>query len=53
MAQDPALTYLRHGQSNFFRLPVSIGDPPPGTKAVLMGVQARELVVLRRLKQRL
>lgn len=38
MAQDPALTYLRHGQSNFFRLPVAIGAPPPGTKAVLMGV---------------
>ncbi|MFT3914462.1 MAG: agmatinase [Anaeromyxobacteraceae bacterium] len=38
MAQDPALTYLRHGQSPFFRLPVSIGAPPPGTRAVLMGV---------------
>lgn len=38
MAQDPALTYLRHGQSPFFRLPVAIGDPPPGTRAVLLGV---------------
>jgi agmatinase len=38
MAQDPALTYLRHGQSPFFRLPVVIGAPPPGTRAVLLGV---------------
>jgi len=38
MPQDPSLTYLRHGQSPFFRLPVAIGAPPPGTKAVLLGV---------------
>lgn len=38
MAQDSALSYLRHGQSPFFRLPVSIGAPPPGTRAVFLGV---------------
>ena len=38
MAQDPALKYLRHGQSPFFRLPVAVGAPPPGTRAVLLGV---------------
>jgi len=38
MAQDPALTYLRHGQSPFFRLPVAVDAIPPGTRAVLLGV---------------
>jgi len=38
MAQEDALTYLRHGQTPFFRLPVSVGLVPPGTRAVLLGV---------------
>jgi agmatinase len=38
MAQDDALTYLRHGQTPFFRLPVAIGPPPAGTRAVLLGI---------------
>ena len=38
MAQEDALTYLRHGQSPFFRLPVAVGDVPAGTRAVLLGV---------------
>ncbi len=38
MAQEDALTYLRHGQTPFFRLPVAAGAPPPGTRAVLLGV---------------
>ncbi len=38
MAQADALTYLRHGQTPFFRLPLAIGEVPPGTRAVLLGV---------------
>jgi agmatinase len=38
VAQDSALAYVRHGQSPFFRLPVAAGAPPPGTRAVLLGV---------------
>ncbi|HTN50851.1 MAG TPA: agmatinase [Anaeromyxobacter sp.] len=38
MPQDDALTYLRHGQAPFFRLPVAVAAPPPGTHAVLLGV---------------
>jgi len=36
--QDSALAYVRHGQSPFFRLPVSVGVVPAGTRAVLLGV---------------
>ena len=38
MAQEDALTYLRHGQTPFFRLAVSVGEVTPGTRAVLLGV---------------
>ena len=38
MPQDSALAYVRHGQSPFFRLPVSVGVVPAGTRAVLLGV---------------
>ena len=38
MAQEDALTYLRHGQTPFFRLAVSVEEVPPGTRAVLLGV---------------
>jgi agmatinase len=38
MPQDDALTYLRHGQTPFFRLPVAIGPVPEGTRAVLLGI---------------
>lgn len=38
MAQEDALTYLRHGQSPFFRLPVVTGAVPAGTRAVLLGI---------------
>ncbi len=38
MPQEDALTYLRHGQIPFFRLPVAVGEVPPGTRAVLLGI---------------
>jgi agmatinase len=38
MAQEDALTYLRHGQIPFFRLPVVTGAPPAGTRAVFLGI---------------
>jgi agmatinase len=38
MGQQDALTYLRHGQSPFFRLPVAVDAPPAGTRAVLLGI---------------
>jgi agmatinase len=38
MVQEDALTYLRHGQCPFFRLPVVVGEVPQGTRAVLLGV---------------
>lgn len=38
MAQDDALTYLRHGQTPFFRLPVAVGPLPPGTEAAVFGI---------------
>ena len=39
-AQQSAQEYLAHGQTPFFRLPVAAGpgSPPPGTRAVLLGV---------------
>jgi agmatinase len=38
MPQEDALTYLRHGQIPFFRLPMAVGEVPPGTRAVLLGI---------------
>lgn len=38
MAQEDALTYLRHGQIPFFRLPLAPGAPPAGAQAVVLGV---------------
>jgi len=38
MAQEDALTYLRHGQTPFFRLPLKVGEVPPGARAVILGV---------------
>jgi agmatinase len=41
VTQQSASAYLAHGQIPFFRLPVApvvAGPPPPGTRAVLIGV---------------
>ncbi|HVO17912.1 MAG TPA: arginase family protein, partial [Anaeromyxobacter sp.] len=38
MAQEDALTYLRHGQTPFFRLPLRVKEVPPGARAVILGV---------------
>jgi agmatinase len=40
VSQQSASEYLAHGQTPFFRLPLAAhqGAPPPGTRAVLLGV---------------